>query len=202
MAREKSADKRIAILAAATEVLAELGPGAPTAKIARRAGVAEGTLFTYFSSKDALLNILYLELKSELREVLMASYPTTATARHKLHQAWLGLLEWGSTHPQKRKVLRQLSVSERITAASKERGAHAFGDFGALLFESIRNPVLRTLPHAYTAALLEALAESTMDFMAADAVHAECYREVGFDAFWNIIASPVESFVGTAVGSS
>jgi hypothetical protein len=41
-----------------------------------------------------------------------------------------------------------------------------------------------------------------MDFMAADAVHADCYREVGFDAFWNIIASPVESFGGTAVGSS
>lgn len=39
------------------------GPAAPTAKIRRRAGVAAGTLFTYFANKEELLNELYLELK-------------------------------------------------------------------------------------------------------------------------------------------
>ena len=64
MARPKSDDKRNAILAAATQVVAEQGVGAPTATIAKVAGVAEGTLFTYFATKDELLNRLYLELKS------------------------------------------------------------------------------------------------------------------------------------------
>jgi len=44
MARPKSEDKRNAILAAAIPVIAEQGVGAPTAKIAQLAGVAEGTL--------------------------------------------------------------------------------------------------------------------------------------------------------------
>ena len=60
MARPLSEDKRTAILEAATEAVAMLGVSVPTAKIAKGAGVAEGTLFTYFANKDELLNRLYL----------------------------------------------------------------------------------------------------------------------------------------------
>jgi AcrR family transcriptional regulator len=60
MARPLSEDKRTAIPEAATEVVALLGVSAPTAKIAKGAGVAEGRLFTYFANKDELLNRLYI----------------------------------------------------------------------------------------------------------------------------------------------
>ena len=61
MARPKSEDKRIAIIAATIHMIAEQGLGAPTAAIAKVAGVAEGTLFKYFATKDELLNAAYLE---------------------------------------------------------------------------------------------------------------------------------------------
>ncbi|MCA3789336.1 TetR family transcriptional regulator, partial [Burkholderia sp.] len=53
MARPRSPDKHDAILAAAARALAEDGATATTARIARLAGVAEGTVFTYFETKDA-----------------------------------------------------------------------------------------------------------------------------------------------------
>lgn len=56
MARPLSEDKHNAILAAAAEAVAALGMSAPTARIAAGAGVAEGTLFTYFPTKDVLFN--------------------------------------------------------------------------------------------------------------------------------------------------
>jgi len=62
MARVKSPEKRSAILEVAVHEIADTGLGAPTAKIAQRAGIAAGTLFTYFSNKEELLNELYLEL--------------------------------------------------------------------------------------------------------------------------------------------
>ena len=65
MARVRSPEKRSAILQAAVHEIAKVGLGAPTAKIARRAGVAAGTLFTYFANKEELLNELYLELTGE-----------------------------------------------------------------------------------------------------------------------------------------
>jgi AcrR family transcriptional regulator len=54
MSRPKSDDKREAILAAATSVFAEGGLSAPTSAISKVAGIAEGTLFTYFLTKDDL----------------------------------------------------------------------------------------------------------------------------------------------------
>ena len=62
MARPKSEDKRNAILDAATRVFAECGlTAAPTSEISRRAGVADGPLFTYFKTKDDLINAVITE---------------------------------------------------------------------------------------------------------------------------------------------
>ena len=77
MARPRSEDKRLAILESAAEVVGEFGLRVPTAKISQLAGVAEGTLFTYFANKDDLLNQLYLALKTELRDSFVADYPAT-----------------------------------------------------------------------------------------------------------------------------
>ena len=64
MARLKSEEKRNAILAAATRLFAERGLAAAlTSEISRLAGIAEGTLFTYFGTKDELINSLYREGK-------------------------------------------------------------------------------------------------------------------------------------------
>ena len=58
MALELRADarrNRAAILSAATEAYAEHGPKATTEQVAVRAGVAVGTVFRHFPTKDALL---------------------------------------------------------------------------------------------------------------------------------------------------
>ena len=75
MARPKSDDKRQAIIAAAIQVFAENGLSAtPTSAISKAAGVAEGTLFTYFSTKNELINALYRSFKVELAELLALSF--------------------------------------------------------------------------------------------------------------------------------
>ena len=52
---EKS-DKRCAIIRATLDLVAEQGfHGAPMAAVAERAGVAAGTIYRYFESKDLLI---------------------------------------------------------------------------------------------------------------------------------------------------
>jgi AcrR family transcriptional regulator len=188
MSRPRSEDKRQAILAAATQLFAEAGLNAPTARIARTAGVAEGTLFTYFPSKDDLLNQLYLELKGELRGMMLPAYPAQAGAREQIHHAWRIYVQWGSTHPGKRRVLAQLGLCERLSEAARAAGAEAFCDLNALLGESVRQGLLRDQPTAFVAAIMGALAETTMDFIARDPAQAEHTSEAGFAAFWNAIS--------------
>ncbi|ETE51884.1 HTH-type transcriptional repressor Bm3R1 [Salmonella enterica subsp. enterica serovar Infantis str. 119944] len=64
MARPKSEDKKQALLEAATQAIAQSGIAASTAVIARNAGVAEGTLFRYFATKDELINHVVFAFKA------------------------------------------------------------------------------------------------------------------------------------------
>ena len=82
MAKPKSEDKRNSILSAATQVFAERGLGAPTAAITSAAGIAEGSLFTYFKTKDELINALYCELKLELADSMMSGFPRKQSVPH------------------------------------------------------------------------------------------------------------------------
>src|SRR5712675_1273665 len=105
MARPKSENKRNAILDAATRVFAERGlTAAPTSEISRQAGVAEGTLFTYFKTKDELINALYREIKLELADAMMSDFPRKKNVRTKLQQVWDRYVNWGIAHPRQRKA--------------------------------------------------------------------------------------------------
>jgi AcrR family transcriptional regulator len=184
MARPLSDDKRTAILEAATKVVATLGVSAPTAKIAKSAGVAEGTLFTYFANKDELLNRLYLELKMDLREAMMTGYPDGKGLIDRNRHVWDRFVDWGSAHPLKRKAMRQLAVSDRITEKSKKLVGDAFGEFDDIMRECAAGGAMRHQPPSFVSAIMSAIAEATMDFIAREPAQAKRHTKAGFDAFW------------------
>ena len=184
MARPLSEEKRTAILEAATEVVAMLGVSAPTAKIAKEAGVAEGTLFTYFANKDELLNRLYLELKMDLRDAMMTGYPAGRSLVDRNRHVWDRFVGWGSAHPLKRRAMRQLAVSDRITEETKKLLGDAFGEVNDMLHECAAGGAMRHQPPAFATAIMSAIADTTMDFIAREPAQAKRYTKAGFDAFW------------------
>ena len=187
MARPKSEAKRVALLTAATAVIAADGVGASTARIARTAGVAEGTLFTYFADKDALLNAVYLFLKGDLRDRL-ADLPADGDLRHRLRAFWERYVAWGASDPEKRRALGQLTVSDRITAESRAKGDALLRETAPLPSELV-SATLDASPSPFASALLAALADTTMQFVADDPERAETYTRDGFEALWTVLAS-------------
>jgi AcrR family transcriptional regulator len=188
VARPRSEDKRDAILAAATELVAAQGLGAATARIAKLAGVAEGTLFIYFANKDELLNQLYLEIKAGLHAAMMAGYPADGSLAARGRHAWDGYIDWAVAFPSKRKAMMQLAVSDRITDSSKEIGRSGFRELEALLAESFAAGALKDQPIAFGAAIMEALADMVMGFIAREPDRAAHYKRIGFEAFWRAIS--------------
>ncbi len=189
MARPKSEDKRNAILESALQEFAEQGLGAATAKIAKGAGVAEGTLFNYFSTKDELLNQLYLELKAEMRDLMLPGYPKDDSVKNRLRHTWRAYVDWGVEHPHKRKVMALLTLSECITEQSKATSMVAFSDINATMQHAINSGIFRELSPAFVAAIMRTLADTTMEFMSNEPDQAEHYRTAGFEAYWNAIAN-------------
>ncbi|MDN7582351.1 TetR/AcrR family transcriptional regulator [Burkholderia orbicola] len=189
MARPRSPHKHDAILAAAARALAEDGASATTARIAKLAGVAEGTVFTYFETKDALLNALYLSLKAGLREAMMTGFPEHAPAEQAVRHAWNGYVSWGVANPDGRRALQQLGVSGRIDDAHRAAGAEGFGGIGSLLREQVgaSGTLNRDEAHAFCSALFTSIAETAMESIARDPARADAYREAGFRAMWAVL---------------
>src|SRR5882724_1526130 len=185
MARPKSDDKRDAILSAAKKVFAGGGLAAPTAAISKEAGVAEGTLFTYFATKDDLINALYREIKLELAEILMSGFARKKDARSKLQYIWDSYVNWGVENPDQRKILTQLQVSGKLTEESKAVGYAPFAEIQAMARDAIAKRVIRDVPLEFVAATMDALAGTTMDFMGLQRSAAAKFRISGFEMFWN-----------------
>lgn len=189
MARPRSEDKRNAIIASATDMFAEQGVGASTFAIAKGAGVAEGTLFKYFSSKDELINVAYLTLKDEMQRAMLSSDSSSAAPRERTQHFWKNYVEWGAANPVKRRAMSQLMMSDKLTPENRAAGSLPFAGFTAMLTASMTAGLMRQQPEAFVFALLRTMAETTMDFMANDPTAAAGYRDAGFEAFWRAIAS-------------
>jgi AcrR family transcriptional regulator len=190
MARPKSEDKRNAILDAATRVFAERGlTDAPTSEISKEAGVAEGTLFTYFKTKDELINALYREIKLELADAMMSGFPRKKSVRTRLHHVWNGYVHWGVANREQRRVLAQLQVSGLLAKESIDAGSAPFVEMYNTIRDAVERHILRAdLPIELISKTMAALAEATMDLIVLKPAMANKYRNGGFEIYWAGIA--------------
>jgi AcrR family transcriptional regulator len=184
MAKPKSEDKRNAILSAGTQVFAERGLGAPTAAITSAAGVAEGSLFTYFKTKDELINALYREIKLELADAMMSGFPRKNSVRHRLEHVWNHYLQWGVANPNQQRVLKQIQVWGGLTEESKNAGLAPFTEIQRMAEDAVTQRIYKDIPQEFIGAALSALAEMTMEFMRLEPEKAEMYRIAGFEMLW------------------
>src|SRR6202521_3797828 len=186
MARPRSEDKRNAILDAATRVFAERGlAAAPTSEISKRAGVAEGTLFTYFATKDDLINSLYRKFKLELADAMMSDFTRKKNVSTRLRHVWDRYVNWGIANPKQSKVLGQLQVSEALTKESRDAGSAPFVEFQIMIRDAIEQRVFRNdLPVELISKSLAALVEATIDLTVSNRSKAKQYRNSGFQMFW------------------
>ncbi|MGA2833968.1 MAG: TetR/AcrR family transcriptional regulator [Terracidiphilus sp.] len=187
MARPRSEDKRNAIMEAATRVIASHGLGAATAMIAKEAGVSNGSLFTYFETKANLLNQLYLELKAGMASAALEGLPARAELRDQVFRVWSNSMGWAVSNPEKRHVLAQLGVSDEITQTSRAAGHRTMAGIAELLERSRANGPMRNAPMSFVVAIMNSVAEATMDFMVQDPSNAKKHCKVGFDALWRIV---------------
>jgi AcrR family transcriptional regulator len=190
VARPKSEDKRHAILDAATRLFAERGlTASPTSEISKQAGVAEGTLFTYFRTKDDLINALYREIKLELADAMMSDFPRKKNVRTRLQHVWDGYVNWGVANAEQRRVLAQLQVSGMLSKESIEAGSAPFVEMYNAIRDAIERHILRAdLPIELISKTMAALAEATMDLIVLKPARANKYRNGGFEIYWAGIA--------------
>ena len=173
---------------AATRVIVTQGLSAPTAAIAQEAGVSNGSLFTYFVTKADLFNQLYLELKTGMAAAALEGLPAEDDFRKQVFQVWSNWMDWATANPEKRRALAQLSVSGEITAATRATAQEALASLADLMERMRMHGSLRDASKSFAAAVMNSLAETTMDFTIQDPANAKRHCKVGFEVFWRAIS--------------
>jgi AcrR family transcriptional regulator len=174
-------------MAAATRVIVTHGLSAPTAMIAQEAGVSNGSLFTYFKTKADLFNQLYLELKAGMASAALKGLPAKAELREQVFHIWSNWMGWAVSNPEKWSVLAQLGVSDEITPATRAAGHETMAGIGELLELSGANSPPRKIPMGFVVAIMNSLAQATMDCIIHDPTNAKKHCRVGFDALWRVL---------------
>lgn len=187
MARPKSDEKRNAILESATRVIARQGLGAPTAVIAKEAGISNGSLFNYFETKVDLFNQLYLELKAGMTSATLEGFPANADLRQQIFHVWSNWMNWAVSNPERQRTLEQLRVSDDITPETRALAQKTAAGFAKLIEQIRENGPLRQAPPDFAGALMNALAETTMSYMIHDPANAKKHCQTGFDSFWRAV---------------
>lgn len=112
-------DKRERILRAALSSISRLGlHNTPMAAIAREAGVAKGTPYLYFASKEALINALYVELLHERRRSFDPEGSMAEDPRERLWASWSRHARWHLRNPDAVNFLQQCEASGILADAS------------------------------------------------------------------------------------
>ncbi|MBK8997423.1 MAG: TetR/AcrR family transcriptional regulator [Myxococcales bacterium] len=101
MAVGESSSKRDAVLDAALELFAERGfHGTAVPLVAERAQVGAGTVYRYFESKEALVNVLFRREKGHFLQVLTAELPIDAAPREQFRELWRRLRRFAEEQPR------------------------------------------------------------------------------------------------------
>ena len=140
-------DKRTAILEAALRLIPRQGFHAtPVSQIAEEAGVAAGSIYRYFPSKDALLNVLYLELKHEMHRAMGKGLTPNMAFEPFFKQVWQNTFTYYATHPDAFSFIEQYATSPFLTEDSRKAGAQALQPYVEAFQQAQKEGLIQDLP--------------------------------------------------------
>jgi len=137
--------KREKILEAALKLLVENGIHAvPMSAIAKVAHTGMGTIYNYFSSKDVLINAIYVDIKQK-EEYLLCHVSTEEPLKTQFENYYLEVIHFYITNPLFFKFMQQMQASPIITKESKEVGYEAIRFVIHLLEKGQKERVIKAI---------------------------------------------------------
>lgn len=182
MARPKE-HKPEMILAAAVSVFRDEGINVSTAHIAKAAGVSNGTLFNYFPTKQALIDALYVSIKTDLAAAVgsLDDHDPIETRMQQIWERWLG---WARDNRDAHDVVNLLHQSGMASSDAQLAGIALLGGPVSVVGEAQEQGLLVDLPLDHLGALIQHHLDQAVSSNLNDEQAA-----VAFTVLWNGITS-------------
>lgn len=161
----------------------------PTSQIAKEAGVAIGTLFHYFKTKEELINSLYLKCKESMIEKIMDGTGEEKTFKGKIKRLYVNFLKWGLECTEEFMFFQQFSNSVYIYDTTRAEGKNKFEVLMVFLKEGSEKEIIKNTPTDYLLTVTAAIMMSNINYLIANQqlMENDEFIEQTFSVLWDSV---------------
>ena len=188
MVRELSNDKRERLLKAALRLFAANGiQSTSTAEIAGEAGVASGTLFLYFPTKQHLVNELVILVSKQEAEHINRLLTPSLSVRDTFFAIWDGSIRWLLENPEAFQYSQQVRHSGLVSEAATLESGKYFSFYYETIHRGLQEGSIKPYPIDLIGGFLYQDIVATMKIlqMQPDPAGHEQLIQLSFDIFWD-----------------
>lgn len=184
-------DKQAGILQAALKLFVQFGIHAtPTSKIAKEAGVANGTLFHYYKTKDELILALYTDIKTRLIDHMYVNVNKNDGLEEIFRTIFLNTLEWAQDHKEEYYFVQQFNLSPFLSLIPQEEMLKQAKPHLDLIQSGIKNSILKPLPPEFLYSLINSHIYGLTQYLSSATISSQKQKKIindSFDMIWDMI---------------
>ena len=184
-------DKQKEILASALKLFVANGfHGTPTSKIAKEAGVANGTLFHYYPTKDDLIVSLYVSIKTAMACFVEQHLVNDSDFKARFKNQFVHALYWSIDHPEEFLYIQQFYASPFATQLQSETLQKQMEKTCLEIQLAIDSKIIKSFPVDYIFTLISSHLNGINQYLRKADLSTNKQKEViaeTFDLLWNML---------------
>ena len=184
-------EKTKKILDAALKLFVEYGfHGTPTSKIAEEAGVANGTLFNKFKTKDELIVALFIDVELRMSKFVEENSKEATTLKDTFKELYFASLYWIIDNKMEFRFVQQFKTSPFLSLIAPGEIEKAHKPICELLQKGIDAGIVKPLPVDYLVMLISSLIYGLNDYLIKNEFSKPKQHAVisdTFDIMWDMI---------------
>ncbi|WP_196891773.1 TetR/AcrR family transcriptional regulator [Aureivirga marina] len=165
--------------------------GTPTSKIAKEAGIANGTLFHHFKTKDILIKELYLKSKEEINDYIEEHIKGDLNPKTKFKALYISSLNWSIDHSDKFQFILLFQSSPFLKLIPQETLDQQSQSYYKVLNECYSKNLFTDLPLDYIYTLLLNHFMGNKEYIIQNSLSQEERKNLintSFDLLWRMIS--------------
>ena len=157
-------------------------------QIAERAQIGVGTIYRYFSSKEELINALYIDIKTKMIQYVLQQYTPESSLQECFVQILSALVYYSMENPRELYFAEQYENSPLITAATRAEVARLMEAFQTLFCQAAKEGLLKELPIETLNALMHGAVIALVKlYLSGTAKPEDAELKKGIIAIWDML---------------
>lgn len=178
------------ILQSAIQLFVSEGISTPTARIAKNAGVSNGTLFNHFETKQILIDEIYRHVKMRIVTACTDRFKDGQDIKTNLTYSWHDYIMWAMDNMEAHRACALLKSSNLVSPTCSEEIEKLFAPFLMQFVTAQEQKILRMMDIEYLCHIYYAQMLTAIDYAVAHQLQGEDLENhiaTGFDICWRSI---------------